>query len=90
MTYKHRNIGTCSVQVQFDMEAGRIHHVKFKDGCSGNLQGLAALIEGMDAAEAAAKLKGIRCGFKSTSCPDQLAQAIEEALKAERSREAND
>ena len=81
MTYKHRNIGTCSVQVQFDMEAGRIHHVKFKDGCSGNLQGISRLLVGMSAEEAIARMSGVRCGGKPTSCPDQLAKALEVCLK---------
>ncbi len=81
MTYKHKNKGTCSSQVQFDIESGKVHNVTFSNGCDGNLSGIAALIEGMDAVEAVKKLKGIRCGYKSTSCPDQLSQAIEEALE---------
>ncbi len=81
MTYKHKNKGTCSSQVQFDIESGKVHNVAFSNGCDGNLSGIAALIEGMDAVEAVKKLKGIRCGYKSTSCPDQLSQAIEEALE---------
>lgn len=81
MTYKHRNSGTCSTQVQFDIETGKIHNVTFMGGCNGNLNGLSALLEGMDAMEAVRKLKGLKCGFKSTSCPDQLSQAIEEALE---------
>ena len=81
MTYKHKNKGTCSSQVQFDIESGKVHNVTFSNGCDGNLTGIAALIEGMDAVEAVKKLKGIRCGYKSTSCPDQLSQAIEEALE---------
>ncbi len=81
MTYKHKNKGTCSSQVQFDIESGKVHNVTFSNGCDGNLTGISALIEGMDAVEAVKKLKGIRCGYKSTSCPDQLSQAIEEALE---------
>lgn len=81
MTCKHKNKGTCSSQVQFDLEAGKIHNVVFKGGCNGNLQGVAILLEGVDAEEAVKKLKGIRCDYKSTSCPDQLSQAIEEALE---------
>lgn len=81
MTYKHKNSETCSAQVQFDIESGKVYNVVFKGGCSGNLQAIASLIEGMDAEEAMKRLKGISCGFKSTSCPDQLSQAIEEALE---------
>lgn len=81
MTCKHRNRGTCSSQVTFDIVSGKVHNVTFSGGCSGNLQGIASLVEGMDAVEAARRLKGIQCGFKSTSCPDQLSQAIEEALE---------
>ena len=81
MTYKHRNSGTCSTQVQFDIESGRLHNVSFTGGCNGNLQGISALLEGMDAIEAVNKLKGLKCSFKSTSCPDQLSKAIEKALE---------
>ncbi len=81
MTHKHKNKGTCSSQVQFDIESGKVHNVVFSGGCNGNLQGIAALVEGMDAEEAVRKLKGINCGYKATSCPDQLSQAIEEALE---------
>lgn len=81
MTYTHKNKGTCSSMVQFDIEAGKLHNVTFINGCNGNLQGIGALLEGMDAVEALKKLKGLRCGDRSTSCPDQLSQAIEEALK---------
>lgn len=81
MTYKHRNSGTCSTQVQFDIDTGKIYNVTFTGGCNGNLNGISALLEGMDAVEAVRKLKGLKCGFKPTSCPDQLSQAIEEALE---------
>ena len=78
MVYKTH--GTCSQQISFDLQDGRIHNVKFVGGCNGNLKGICALVEGMDAKEAISKLEGIRCGFKSTSCPDQLAQALKQAL----------
>jgi len=81
MTYIHKNKGTCSTQVQFDIESGKLYNFKFIGGCNGNLQGISALLEGMDAKEAAQKLKGLKCNFKPTSCPDQLSQAIEEALE---------
>jgi len=82
LTYKHRNSGTCSTQVQFELEDGKLHNVIFTGGCNGNLQGISALLEGMDAQEAVNRLKGLKCGFKSTSCPDQLSRAVEEALKS--------
>lgn len=78
--YIHQNQGTCSRQVEFDLIDGKIYHVQFFGGCSGNTQGLAALIEGMDAEDAVRRMSGIRCGFKQTSCPDQLAQAIRNCL----------
>ncbi|HBR01357.1 MAG TPA: TIGR03905 family TSCPD domain-containing protein [Ruminiclostridium sp.] len=83
MTYKHKNIDTCSTQVQFDIKSGKIYNVRFQGGCNGNLKGIGALIEGMDAGDVMEKLKGIKCGFKSTSCPDQLSRAIEEVLKGD-------
>lgn len=77
---RHRNVGTCSSDVSFILDGGRIFGVEFDGGCSGNLQGIARLVEGMEAREAMQKLRGIRCGDKPTSCPDQLARAIESAL----------
>ncbi len=71
--------GTCSRQINFELEDGKLHNVRFVLGCNGNTQGVAALVEGMDADEAVRRLKGIRCGNRPTSCPDQLARAIEEA-----------
>ncbi|HHU90416.1 MAG TPA: TIGR03905 family TSCPD domain-containing protein [Clostridiaceae bacterium] len=81
MTFTHRNKGTCSTQVQFDIKSGKLYNVNFTGGCNGNLQGISALLEGMDAMEAAQKLRGLKCNFKPTSCPDQLSKAIEEALE---------
>lgn len=81
MTYKHKNKGTCSSQVQFDIIDGKVHNVIFSGGCDGNLHGISSLIEGMNAKEAVEKLKGIKCGYKTTSCPDQLSQALSEALE---------
>ena len=78
MVYKTH--GTCSQQISFDLQDGKIHNLKFVGGCNGNLKGICSLVEGMDANEVIFKLEGIRCGFKSTSCPDQLAKAIKEAL----------
>ena len=72
--------GTCSSQISFDIVDGKLHNVIFTGGCNGNLKGIGALVEGQDAKDVAARLEGIRCGFKSTSCPDQLSQAIKQAL----------
>lgn len=79
--YTYKTSGTCSRAINFDIVDGKVTAVEFIGGCSGNTQGVAALVEGMDAREAISRLKGIRCGFKSTSCPDQLAQALEKALE---------
>lgn len=81
MTYEYRTKGTCASKITFSLEDGVIHDVKFTGGCSGNTQGVAALVEGMDAREAVQRMKGIRCGMKPTSCPDQLAKALEAALE---------
>ena len=75
-TYKTK--GTCSVQIDFDIEDNKIYNLKFLGGCNGNLKGIAALVEGQDINEIKDKLKGIKCGMKETSCPDQLAKALEE------------
>ena len=81
MTYEYRTKGTCASKITFSLEDGVIHDVKFTGGCSGNTPGVAALVEGMDAREAVQRMKGIRCGMKPTSCPDQLAKALETALE---------
>lgn len=80
MTYEYKTKGTCSQRISFDLEDNKIKNVNFIGGCHGNLQGIAALVEGMDAEEVIQKLSGIRCGWKNTSCPDQLALAIEHAI----------
>ena len=77
---EYKTKGTCSRMVILDIEDGVITDCEFVGGCAGNTQGVAALVKGMKAEDAAKKIKGIRCGFKPTSCPDQLARAIEEAL----------
>jgi uncharacterized protein (TIGR03905 family) len=73
--------GTCSTAIHFDIQEGKIHSLSFDDGCNGNLKALGILLEGMDAEEAAKKLKGLRCGRRKTSCADQLAQALEQYAK---------
>ncbi len=75
-TYK--TSGTCSAQIDFDIEDNKIYNLKFIGGCNGNLKGIAALVEGQDINTVKDKLKGIKCGFRNTSCPDQLASALEE------------
>lgn len=80
MKYTYKTKGTCSQKITFDIEDGIVRNVEFLGGCSGNTQGLARLAEGRDASELIELLSGIRCGFKPTSCPDQLAKALSEAL----------
>ena len=81
MIYKYKTKGVCasSIEIDYDESTGIVNKVKFFGGCSGNTQGVAALIKGMKADEAISRLEGIRCGFKGTSCPDQLAKAVAEA-----------
>jgi uncharacterized protein (TIGR03905 family) len=79
MNYKTH--GTCSTMIYFDLDdEKKVHNVHFDNGCNGNLKGIGSLVEGMDAASVIDRLDGIKCGFKSTSCPDQLAKALKEAL----------
>lgn len=73
--------GTCSTQIDIEVEGDIIKSVSFTKGCNGNLQGVSRLVEGMKCEDAIAKLRGIKCGAKNTSCPDQLSYAIEEAMK---------
>ncbi len=76
--------GVCSKGIDFELEDGIVKEVRFTGGCSGNTQGISALIKGMPAKEAIKRLKGLKCGFKATSCPDQLAIALETALSGEK------
>ena len=79
--YSYQTAGTCSVQIDFEIDdEGRLHNVQYYGGCNGNLQGIGRLVEGMSAAEVQSKLSGIRCGYKDTSCPDQLARALENVI----------
>lgn len=77
---RYKTQGTCSQQIDIELKDGLIDSVKFTGGCHGNLQGVSALVKGMKPQEAISRLKGIRCGAKPTSCPDQLARALEEML----------
>mgnify|MGYP003496732420 CR=1 FL=1 len=74
---RYQTKGTCSTAIDIEVKDGRIESVAFTGGCNGNLQGISALVKGMMVEEAISRLKGIRCGFKSTSCPDQPAKALE-------------
>ena len=78
MNYEHTNKGTCSRSILFDIEDGKLKNVQYIGGCNGNLKGIGKLVEGMDIDEVIARLEGTTCGMKSTSCPDQLAQALKE------------
>ena len=73
---QYKNSGTCSSAITFDVKDNKLTSVQFTGGCHGNLQGIAKLVEGMDIDEVISKLEGIRCGYKPTSCPDQLANAL--------------
>lgn len=83
MTHSYKTRGTCSRQIDFELDNGIVKNVSFFGGCNGNLKGIGALVEGRPAQEVVELLKGMKCGFKNTSCPDQLAQALEKALDDE-------
>lgn len=80
MTYSYKTHGTCSSKIDFEIEDGKLHNVRYTGGCNGNLKAIGTLVEGKDALEIADLLEGNTCGFKSTSCADQLSKAIKEAL----------
>ena len=79
MQYKYRTKGTCSQMIYFEIEDGKLKNVSFLGGCNGNLKGIGSLVDGMDVDEVIARMEGIHCGSKPTSCPDQLAQALKAA-----------
>ncbi len=79
MQYEYQTKGTCSRSILFDIEDGKVKNVQFIGGCNGNLKGIGVLVEGMDVDEVISRVEGIQCGMKSTSCPDQLAQALKKA-----------
>ncbi len=81
MTYEYRTRGVCSAKITFDLTDGIVSDVRFMGGCNGNLKGIASLVDGMKAEDVILKIKGTKCGFKNTSCPDQLATALEQAMK---------
>lgn len=78
MTYKTK--GVCSSNIEYEIEDGIVKKVVFIGGCNGNTQGISSLVEGMKVEEVIARLEGIRCGMRSTSCPDQLAKALKESI----------
>ncbi len=76
----YKPTGVCSQAINIELDGDTIQSVSFTGGCNGNLQGISALVQGMKATDAIEKLRGIKCGFKSTSCPDQLAKALESMI----------
>jgi uncharacterized protein (TIGR03905 family) len=84
MRYHYTTFDTCSTAIDFDLENGIVHNVVFTNGCDGNLKAIPKLIDGWKAADVVAKLKGNDCGGRGTSCADQLARALEEALAKEK------
>ncbi|XOQ44589.1 MAG: TSCPD domain-containing protein [Clostridium sp.] len=83
MTYRYKTHGTCSSEMVIELEGDVIRSVKVIGGCDGNLKGICSLVQGQKAEDVIRKLQGIRCGFKSTSCPDQLAKALTQAMEKE-------
>ena len=81
MTYTYIPKGVCSRKMKVDVEDGVIRSVEIMGGCSGNLQGISRLVQGMPAEEAIQRLEGVKCGYKDTSCPDQLSIALREAIQ---------
>lgn len=81
MVHKYRTSGTCARSIEFELDGDKVKNVRFEGGCNGNLKGIGAMVEGMDAEDVISRLEGIRCGFKSTSCPDQLAKALRKAVE---------
>ncbi len=79
MQFEYKTKGTCSQNILFEIDDGKLKNVQFIGGCNGNLKGICSLVEGMDIDTVIAKVEGIQCGMKPTSCPDQLAQALKKA-----------
>lgn len=85
MSYIYKTKGTCSTQIELELEGDVVHNVKFTGGCNGNLQAIPKLVEGLTVAQVEEKIGGIKCGFKNTSCGDQLSKACREAYEAQKS-----
>lgn len=79
MSYIYRTKGTCATAIEVELDGDKVKKVRFNGGCNGNLQGISRMVEGMSVDEVNEKLAGIKCGYKNTSCPDQLAKAVTEA-----------
>jgi uncharacterized protein (TIGR03905 family) len=84
MKHFYKTHETCSEAIEFEIVDGRLHNVQFIGGCDGNTQGVGRLVEGMKVEDVLDRLEGIRCGWKTTSCPDQLCKAIRDKLKIEK------
>ena len=82
MEFSYKTRGVCSQYINFELKDGIVTNVHFLGGCNGNLKGIGALVEGMKAEDVIARVEGIKCGMKATSCPAQLAHALKEALNA--------
>lgn len=82
MQYEYKTKGTCSQRISFEIEDGILKNVQFYGGCNGNLKGIGSLVEGMTVDQVIERLEGTTCGFKNTSCPDQLAKALKEVINA--------
>lgn len=82
MEYSYKTSGTCSREILFEIEDGKVKNLRFIGGCNGNLQGIGALVEGMKVEDVISRVEGISCGGRPTSCPDQLARALKEAVGA--------
>ena len=80
--YEYQTKGTCSKKITVELDGKTIRHVAFEGGCNGNLKGIGALVEGQKVEDVIARLEGIQCGMKPTSCPDQLAKALKETQGA--------
>ena len=78
MKFTYKTNGVCSSSIELEIDDGQVKSVRFTGGCNGNLQGIGSLVEGMEVDDVIKKLSGIKCGFKGTSCPDQLAEALRE------------
>ena len=82
MKYTYKTKGTCSQMISFEIVEGKLRNVQFLGGCNGNLKGIGSLVDGMDVQTVIERLEGTKCGMKPTSCPDQLAKALKEAINA--------
>ena len=81
MSYTYKTSGTCSTQIDFELDGNVIHNVRFTGGCNGNLKAVSSLVDGQTVENVVERLAGIKCGFKNTSCGDQLSKALLEAYQ---------